>query len=940
MTPSRSPKDSLKILQSVVFDVILCPFLMDRMNAIEYADRLKRHVPTKPVIIAIGREETENILKALKTGIDFFFSEDQNISLENIRLKNFILQVISKKQAEEALYSSDTNYRTIVEATEDSIYMVDRHARYLYINTPHRIRLALKDTPYESRLYRDFHNPEQTKKFQSALTRVLNTGELYIDEYEEDERIYLRKFIPVKYETGEQALAVTVLSTDITDRVRLEENVTRSASLLAATLESITDGIFVADLSGNIVSYNQKFLEMWFVPDTIINERDEEVLLAYIEDQLINRNDFIEKIHFLRENPTQKSFDVLEFVDGRVFERFTQPQRVGGTIIGRIWSFCDITSQRSTISSLKTTQANYHSVIESTGDSIFMVDDEFCYIYMNSFHQQKLGDIATGYLEKRIRVFLGHADQQVFEDAIISVFANKRPFQDEFTWNEDIYIRRFTPVSDENDEVVRAVTVVLTNITDRKKAEEEIRYSEERLKILFEYAPEAYFVTDIKGNFVDSNRASTELTGYTKRDLEGNNLFTMGLLASFHITKTAVLFARNALGKGTGPDEVIITRKDGKQVYTEIMTYPIRIHEKNLVMTIARDITLRKEAEEALRESEEKNRLLVNNAGEGILVIQGTIIVFANPKSCSLFQMPVSHLEGEDIVSYIISDDRISFTEFLQDCHLHQSDTSVIRSFRIFDAQGTMKWFEIAMVPIMWGEKDAVLFLASDSTDRRRAEDALMQTNKKLNLLSSITRHDILNQITISLAYLDLLKKKNTDEQMDKYIQKQLDATHTIRDQIIFTKEYQDIGVKTPQWQNLGEKLDSIIKELKTDLVSYSPSLHNIEIYADPLLEKVFANLISNSLMHAGDISTITFSIKEDINTIILIYADDGVGIEEKEKNLIFDHGYGKNTGYGLFLSREILSITGLTISERGIPGKGAWFEIVAPQDTYRIVHP
>jgi len=926
------------MMQSVTYDVIISPFLMDRMDGIEYADRLKRYVTTKPIIINIGKEDPANIVQALQTGIDFFFQKDEDESLEMAKFKSFVQQVIGKKQAEEALKSSDTNYRTIVEATEDSIYMVDRHLRYLYINTPHKIRLAIEDNTYESKLYRDFHGPEQIKRFQYSIQEVLHSGELFIEEYEENDRFYLRKFIPVKYETGPQALAVTIVSTDVTDRKRLSENLKRSASLLTATLESISDGVFVADLSGNIISYNQKFLEMWFIPETIIQERDEDVILAYIEDQLTNRKDFIKKTTLLRENPTQKSLDVLEFRDGRVFERFTQPQQIGGTIVGRVWSFCDVTSQRIAIASLKSSQANYRSIVESTGDSIFMVDNEFCYLYMNSFHQKKLGEIADEYLENRMRVYFGPAEQHRFEEAVSYVFVNNKSFQDEFSWNDNDYIRRFTPVSEENDTTVRAVTVVFTNITERKQAEEEIRNSEERLKVLFEYAPEAYFLTDIKGTFVDSNKAATELTGHPKEDLEGKNLFTMGFLASFHITKTAVLFARNALGKGTGPDEVMITRKDGKQVYTEIMTYPIKIQDKNLVMTIARDISIRKKAEEALRESEEQNRLLVNNAGEGILVIQGSRIVFANPKSSSIFQLKTSELEGEDIISYIISEDKDCFFEFLQSCLLHQSEKTMVKSFRIFDANNELKWLEIVPVPIIWNEKNAILLLASDSTGRRLAEDALVQTNKKLHLLSSITRHDVLNQITISLAYLDLLKKKNNDEQLDNYIQKQLDATHTIRTQIVFTKEYQDIGVKSPQWQNLKEKINNVIEETKTDIVSYSSDLARMEVYADPLLERVFFNLINNSLMHAGTITKISFLLQEQIDGVSLIYVDDGIGIAEREKTQIFDHGHGKNTGFGLFLSREILSITGLTISETGIPGKGARFEILIPRNVYRIV--
>jgi signal transduction histidine kinase len=114
--------------------------------------------------------------------------------------------------------------------------------------------------------------------------------------------------------------------------------------------------------------------------------------------------------------------------------------------------------------------------------------------------------------------------------------------------------------------------------------------------------------------------------------------------------------------------------------------------------------------------------------------------------------------------------------------------------------------------------------------------------------------------------------------------------------------------------------------------------MQNLEIFADPLLEKVFLNLISNSLMHGERVSRIFFSSVQKDDAVILVYEDDGVGIIDKEKKKIFEHGFGKNTGFGLFLSREILSITGLTITETGVVGSGVRFEILVPANMHRIV--
>lgn len=110
-----------------------------------------------------------------------------------------------------------------------------------------------------------------------------------------------------------------------------------------------------------------------------------------------------------------------------------------------------------------------------------------------------------------------------------------------------------------------------------------------------------------------------------------------------------------------------------------------------------------------------------------------------------------------------------------------------------------------------------------------------------------------------------------------------------------------------------------------------------IEIFADPMLEKVFYNLVENSNRHGEHVSCIQISYTKDGDNLIIIYSDDGVGVPYKEKSKLFRRGYGKNTGLGLFLIREILGITNITIEENGEPGKGVQFVMTVPHDFFRF---
>jgi PAS domain S-box-containing protein len=215
--------------------------------------------------------------------------------------------------------------------------------------------------------------------------------------------------------------------------------------------------------------------------------------------------------------------------------------------------------------------------------------------------------------------------------------------------------------------------------------------------------------------------------------------------------------------------------------------------------------------------------------------------------------------------------------------------------------------------------------------------ETLQKTNDKLNLMNSITRHDILNQLTLILGYLELMKEQYLDPQLQKYIGAELRAAQTIQKQIMFTKEYQDIGSQSPKWFNLNSVILSAAAGLSLAPIQLSVKFDQFEIYADPLLEKVFYTLIENAIRHGKKVTEIVFSCRELENGLVVICEDDGEGIPTDHKKDIFNQKYFQHTGYGLYLTTTILKITGISVSESGEPGKGARFEILVPKEAYRV---
>jgi len=224
-----------------------------------------------------------------------------------------------------------------------------------------------------------------------------------------------------------------------------------------------------------------------------------------------------------------------------------------------------------------------------------------------------------------------------------------------------------------------------------------------------------------------------------------------------------------------------------------------------------------------------------------------------------------------------------------------------------------------------------------DITERKRAENALRLAHHRLNLLTGITRHDIKNQIFILKGFLRLANSTLDDAEKTAGFMKQVERAVTmIEQQIAFTKEYENMGSNEPVWIEPEKVLppspdpEAIVLEI---------TIQGVSIYADPMLEKVFFNLLDNSIKHGQHVTEIRVQCLQYNDGLVVIWEDNGVGVPDDEKDLIFEKGYGKNTGLGLFLVREILSITGITIRETGKHGNGARFEIFVPKGAYRFTN-
>jgi len=222
--------------------------------------------------------------------------------------------------------------------------------------------------------------------------------------------------------------------------------------------------------------------------------------------------------------------------------------------------------------------------------------------------------------------------------------------------------------------------------------------------------------------------------------------------------------------------------------------------------------------------------------------------------------------------------------------------------------------------------------------DRKEAEEALRIANTKLSLFSDITLLDIKNQLAISMGFVSLIEKvRDNRVAISSTTSRIKDQLANIEKSIELMREYEKLGMQPPRWYAMEEVLmhSSLLAQFfKTDA---DPSIAGLEIFSAPLFEHVLANLLENAQEHGKTVTRLKISFRIDHESGILSLEDDGNGVPGDRKKAIFMKGYGKKTRLGLYVSREILAMTGITIEETGEEGKGARFEIRIPEGGYRF---
>jgi PAS domain S-box-containing protein len=410
-------------------------------------------------------------------------------------------------------------------------------------------------------------------------------------------------------------------------------------------------------------------------------------------------------------------------------------------------------------------------------------------------------------------------------------------------------------------------------------------------------------------------------------------IFDYRKLVQFHIPESAL-----------PPGSIIANKPESPTVPIFIVYIAgiIIVFMAAFVVILVLTVHIRRKSEERIKKSEQKFHALFDQTFQytGLLTLEGKVLEI-NKAARALCQETPEHIAGE----FFWETPWWSHSEDLRSRVKEGIGKAAKGEFVRFevshiDTVGNIHYIDFSLKPVMDEHGNIILLIPEgrDITDRRKAELSLQQVTKKMKLLNRIVFTDIRNAVFSLAGYLELEKSLPCDPRMQGYLEKQTLIVQQIDNSLNFAKKYQDLGLQTPTWQNIKHTFLFAISHLNLAGISHLQEVKNLEVYADPLLESVFFALAENSITHGKKVTEIYLRYEIQENGLSIIFEDNGIGIPDSMKENIFERKSENKKGMGLFLTREILGISGITIRETGVYNKGARFEMHVPEGEYRFI--
>jgi PAS domain S-box-containing protein len=964
---STSASETITSLQSppLPYDAIISDYQMPGMDGITFLKAIRERFGDIPFILFTGRGREEVVIEAINHGVDFYLQKGGDPHAQFAELGHKVSQAIRRRKAEQELRRSEDRYRSVVNDQTEMITRFTPDGTITFANEAYRTAflplMGLGDVI--GRKIRDImqvQNYDEVGRFLGSLTPEMPVRDMERVITGNDGKAYWQKWTVRAIFDGDRGVVeYQVVGRDITGEKKAEAALRESESRLRSLVEATSDSVSLIDEEGRVIEWNP-------ASERISGIRKEDAIGTYIWDltfSMLPKEKRREEYRRVLEDKIKNSLRtgipvflqpvIVEAMhpDGTLFisRQTIFPIRTSkGYMFGSLAH--DITEEKKAENALRENEKKYRDLAELLPQAMFELDPRFMITYANRHAFSLFGyteeDLGKGISALALIDPSQHATVRWNAQRQVEGLPTEPQVYTGVKKDGTVFPLVIYSSAVFRDNVLAGFRGIIVDITARKKLEDELRESKERFRGMAERSVDLIFIIgrDMSPTYVSPS--SRDIIGYEPGELVGKpSGFAVATIFSRSGPEIMEAVRKNMEGMAVSNTEVSLVRKDGTMVQVSVSSVPVmRNGVFSGVQVTMRDISRMKAVEDEVKQNRKQlaEAMDLANLVNWEYNVSTGLFTF-DDRFYALYGTSAGHEGGTRMTAgtyareFVHPDDRHVVAEEAQKA-VETTDPQYVSylDHRIVRRDGEVRYITVRIAIEKDGEGRTVRIHGAnqDITERKRAEEALRLANRQLNLLSDITSHDILNKVMIIQGLADYAGMKSSDPDLAVTLGKIGDAAREIQAQAGFTKVYRDLGSQAPAWVDV----EAVISRLEAPGgVTLDVRCPGLEILADRMIERVFFNLLDNAVRHGKKVTRIAVSCRERDNDLVVTWEDNGAGIHPANKERVFERGFGDNTGLGMFLVREVLNLTAMTITETGEYGKGARFEIRVPRGMYRI---